>query len=248
MKKLGLVACAAFALTATSASANGFWQNGSYYTYPTATSQSTTTTTTYSAPGANVVGSVGPIQSAGTSTYVQPSTYGTTYTTPYTAPATTYTAPAPASTYTAPTTTYTPPSYSTVPAATNTYVAPTTVYTPPATTTYAPAPRYTVPAYAPPQYDATGLVRDRIRNQRNRIERALDRGELRRGEERRLREGLREIRRTFRAYRDNDGFVGRHEEAALMRMLNDNSRRIFRLANNNRVAGNGIGYRVPYAY
>jgi len=236
MKKLSLAACAAFALTATSASAGGYWQNGSYYTYAT-TAQSQT----YAAPsyatssGTAVVGTVGPIQSAGTVTYAQPTYTQPAYTQPiYVAPAstTTYTTP----TYTAPVQTYTTPRYT----------APTTRYVRPATTVYAPAPTYARPAYAPvqPQYDARDRVRDRIRNQRNRIERALERGELRRGEERRLRQGLREIRQTFRAYRDNDGYVGRHEEAQLMAMLNRNSKRIRRLANNDRVAG----YQGPYAY
>lgn len=200
MKTLGIAACAAFTLmTATSAMAGGYWQNGVYYSYP-----STQTTTTYTAPSSTIVGSVGPIQ---------------------TAPITAY-----------------PPVTTIAPAATTTYAAPVTTYLPPASTVYAPAPTY----YAPPVYDGRDRVRNRIRNQRNRIERALNRGDLRRGEERRLREGLREIRRTFRAYRDNDGYIGRFEEAQLMDMLNRNSKRIRRLANNDRVAG---GYRTgPYAY
>lgn len=208
MKTLGLAAaCAAFALTATSAMAGGYWQNGTYYSYPTAQ-----TTTTYTAPAATVTGSVGPIQSAGTVTYLP----STTYTAP------TYVAPASTTTYVAPATTYTTPSY------------------------IAPAPAYVAPgpAYTAPRYDGRDRVRQRLRNQRNRIENASARGELRRGEERRLRENLRDIRATFRDYRDNDGVIGQYEEAQLMRMLDRNSRRIFRLAHNDRVAG---GYRAyPY--
>jgi|GEM_PF-3492393 len=252
MKTLGLAAIAAFALTATSASANGYWQNGSYYSYPAATSQAATTyvapsyaAPTYVAPTTTVVGSVGPIQSTGTVTYAQPTYIAPATTTTYAAPATTtYTAPvttyvAPTTTYTAPTTTYVAPSY-TAPT-TTTYVAPTT-YTAPAPV----APRVTIQRV--PRYDGRDRVRQRLANQRSRIERALSRGELRRGEEQRLRTSLREIRRTFRAYRDNDGYIGRHEEAQLMAMLNRNSQRIRRLANNGRVAG-GTVYSpfVPFA-
>lgn len=198
MMKLGLAACAALALTATSASANGYWQNGIYYTYPT------TTTQTYTAPSyIDITGSVGPVESSGTVTYVQPYTH----------------------------------SYA-VPSSTTTYVAPT----------YG-IPSYGFPSYAPqPQYDGRDQVRKRLKRQRDRIERALERGALRRGEERRLRESLREIRRTFRAYRDNDGHIGRFEQAALMRMLDENSRRIRRLANNDRVAGHRGGHNGSYGY
>jgi len=233
MKTLGLAAIAAFALTATSASANGYWQNGSYYSYPAATSQAATTyvapsyaAPTYVAPTTTVVGSVGPIQSTGTVTYAQPTYIAPATTTTYAAPATT--------TYTAPVTTYVAPT-------TTTYVAPTT-YTAPAPV----APRVTIQRV--PRYDGRDRVRQRLANQRSRIERALSRGELRRGEEQRLRTSLREIRRTFRAYRDNDGYIGRHEEAQLMAMLNRNSQRIRRLANNGRVAG-GTVYSpfVPFA-
>lgn len=200
MMKLGLAACAALALTATSASANGYWQNGIYYTYPT------TTTQTYTAPSyTGTTGSVGPVELSGTVTYVQP----------YTVPS--YTVPSP----------YVAPSYGT--------------------------PSYGFPSYAPsyaplPQYDGRDQVRKRLKRQRDRIERALQRGDLRRGEERRLRESLREIRRTFRAYRDNDGHIGRFEQAALMRMLDENSRRIRRLANNDRVAGHRGGHHGSHGH
>jgi len=217
MMKLGLAACAAFALTATAASANGFWQNGTYYTYAAPT---TTTTQTYTAPSYTTPSYTAPSYTAPSYTGVVGSV-GPVETSPYVAPAPTYV----------------------VPSNTRTYVAPTTTYAP--VTTYAPAaPVYSVPAYAPaPQYDGRDNVRRRIQNQRSRIERALERGDLRRGEERRLREGLREIRRTFRDYRDNDGYIGRYEEAALMRMLDQNGRRIRRLANNDRVAGDRGDYR-----
>jgi hypothetical protein len=96
-----------------------------------------------------------------------------------------------------------------------------------------------------PQYDAKDRVRQRIRNQRKRIVRADERGDLRPREEERLRRKLREIRQTFRAYRDNDGVIGRYEEAELMRMLNRNSRRIARLANNDRTVRFDDGYYAP---
>jgi len=221
MMKLSLAACAALALTATSASASGYWQNGTYYAYPATTTQTYTAPSytapayaapTYSVPShTGVVGSVGPVESG--VSYVVPSS-----TRPYVAPTTSYTAPV----YGTSSSTYAP-----------SYVTPT----------------YGVPAYVPaPQYDGRDQVRKRLKRQRDRIERALERGDLRRGEERRLREGLREIRRTFRAYRDNDGYIGRHEEAALMEMLDRNGRRIRRLANNDRVAGGRRGNHGPYYY
>ena len=231
MKKLGLVAAtAAFALTATAASAGGYWQNGTYHS----------SSNTYTSPSV---------------TYVQPSTYGTTYA----APTTTYTTPSyttpnyttqtygtsVGTTYTTPSyntgrTVYTTPSYTTPTYTTPTYVQPKRVYV--------PAPSYTVPTSYAPTYDGRDRVRSRIKRQRSRIERAEARGDLRRGEERRLREGLREIRGAFRSYRDNDGYIGRWEEAELMRMLDRNSKRIRRLANNDRVAGGHGRHRNAYPY
>ena len=201
MRKLGLAACAAaLALSATAANAGGYWQNGTYYSYPTTHSYATPS---YTTPSIHI-GSIDTVQP---STYT---TYGTTQS------------------YSVPTTVYTSPVYSSPSYTTPSYVA--------------PAPSY-APTYYAPRYDGRDRVRQRLRNQRDRIERALARGDLRRGEERRLREGLREVRRTFRAWRDNDGVINQWEEAELMRMLDRNSRRIRRLANNHRVAD---GYYRPY--
>jgi len=253
MKKLGLAACAAFALTATGASASGYWQSGTQYSYPAATSQSIPA---YTTPGTAVVGYVGPVETAPTVTYTQPGSYTSSYTTVpattttqqrtyYTAPQQTYTAPvqtytAPQQAYATPQQAYTTPSYTTP-----SYTTPTTTFVRPAPRVYAPAPTVVVPAYAVPRYNRGRLVRDRIRNQRNRIDNALARGDLRPREEERLRERLREIRHTFRDFRRNDGRIGPREEARLMQMLNRNDRRILRLANNDRVVRSHGPY---YAY
>lgn len=173
---------------------------------------------TYTAPTVNL----GPIE------YVQPNS-----TVQY-APTTTYTAP----TYTAPT--YTTPTYSTPtyiqPATTTTYT-----YTQPTYTT----PTYTTPAYVAP-YDGTSQIRSRIQRQRSRIEAAEARGDLRRGEERRLRSGLQDIRQSFRAYRNNDGVINSWEQRELNAALDRNSRRIARLANNHRTARPAYSPYNPY--
>ena len=198
MKFLALAASAALALTATTASANGYWQDGVYYS---------TTTKTYASPSYTQPSYTAP--SYGTQIYTQP---GYSYVQP-TVKTSTYQVPA----YTAPT-----------------YTAPRTVYAP-------------APSYIQPRYDATDRVRQRIQNQRSRIERAEARGDLRPREKARLRDGLREVRATFRDYRGNDGVIGQWEEAELMRKLDRNSRRIARLGNNDRTVRYDARPYRPYS-
>lgn len=140
---------------------------------------------------------------------------------------------------TAPAYTYTAPSYAVPTYTTPTYTAPAYI---------APTYNYTAPAYVAPTYDATDRVRQRLKNQKRRINAALARGDLLPREENRLRNALRNARQTFRAYRNNDGVIGRYEEDQLMRMLNRNSNRIARLANNHRtVYSHGAGYGYGYS-
>ncbi len=213
-------------------------------------------------------------QSTVSSSYVSPA--NTTTYAPYNQPATSYSYTTPATTYTAAaTTTYTAPvsSYTTTPS----YTAPTytqPAYTTPTYTapTYR-APTYTTPGYTAPtyttpsypastlivpsygnatgyasRYDGRAIVRSRLQRQRNRIERALERGDLRPREHDKLMNRMQDIRQIFRDFRRNDGVVSQSEEAKLMAMLDRQSRRIRRLANNDRVAGGHGGYNTYRAY
>ena len=81
---------------------------------------------------------------------------------------------------------------------------------------------------------------------RQRIRAALDRGDLREGERRKLRQKMRNIRDTFHAYKDNDGIIGQWEEQELMRKLDRQSRRIRRLANNHRTVQPAYSPYTPY--
>ena len=250
-----LAGIAATALSAGAAQAHDV--TGTHYSHGTTYGTSTYGTTTYATT-----------PSYGTTTYATTPSYGTTtygssvYAAPTidlgpieTVPSTTYSTttvvPATTSTYsvqpsygttTYGETVYQSPTYSTQPVySTPTYTTPT--YGAPVYGT----PSYGIPSYGyAPAYDATDRVRSRIKRQRSRIERALDRGDLRSGELKRLRRNLRDIRRTFRAYRDNDGVIGQWEERALMDQLDRNSQRIRRLANNGRVVGGGA--YSPYGY
>lgn len=222
----GIALAGAFA--ATGASAHDSFGHSHY-----SGSTSSTYGSTYTAPTVNL-GPIEYVQPSSTVQYAQPSrsvqyiqpattsTYSVT--TPSYAAQTVYSSPTyTAPTYTAPTytaSTYTAPSYGT------TYSAPT--YT---------APAYVAPTYYQPRVDLTGQVQTRLDRQRSRIRNAADRGELRRGERRKLRRNMREIRSLFESYKANDGVIDTSEQAALNKQLNRQSKRIRRLANNHRVAG-----------
>ena len=78
----------------------------------------------------------------------------------------------------------------------------------------------------------------RMDNQRHRIRKGIRKGQLTRFEARRLRVGLRDIRREKR-YMARDGHIGRGERVRLHRMLDRNSHKIRRLKHNGRFAGRG---------
>lgn len=212
----GIALAGAFA--ATGASAHGTHTGSHYSTYTTPGYS----TSTYTAPTIDL-GPIEYVQPQSTVQYqnVVPATTSTYYSQPNYG--TTYTQPTYSTTYTQPT--YTTPTY-TQPA----YVQPSYV---------APAP-----AYVAPRYDATERVRARLDRQRSRIRAALDRGDLREGERRKLRRKMRDIRGDFRAYKGNDGVINQWEEAELMRKLDRQSRRIRRLANNHRTAYSPYGHPV----
>ncbi len=272
MKKFAPALTAALILGATGASAHDYSTYGqtshghstTSYTAPTVdlgpieyVQPQSTTTTSYVAPA--TTSTYAPYQPS-TSTYSYSTTPATTYTaaatTTYTAPVTSYTT-TPSYTrpaYTAPaytTPTYTAPTYTTPTYTTPAYSAP--AYTTPiySTPTYT-VPRYVAPtviaptygsriAYAP-RYDGRDNVRSRIQRQRDRIERAAARGDLRPREQNKLMNRMQDIRQTFRAYRKNDGVISRGEEAELLAMLDRQSQRIRRLANNDRVVRGHGGY------
>ena len=228
----GLALASAF--VASGASAHESYGHSHYST----TTAPVTYGTTYNAPTINL----GPIE------YVQPSS-----TVQYTQPATTYIQPATTTTYSAPVTNYTTSSYTTpsyaaqtlytTPSFGTTYTAPS--YTSPTWTT----PSYVAPSYFAPRYDATATIQRRIDRQRSRIRNAMDRGDLRNGERRKLRRKMRNIREEFRAYKANDGVIDQSEEAALQNKLTRQSQRIRRLANNHRTAGPLVSpYGHSYRY
>lgn len=220
MKKIAALTTLALAgaLGASAASAHGTHSYNGVHTSSHATTYGTTYGSTYTAPTVNL-GPIEYVQPSSTVQYVQPATT-TTYSTPsYVAPS--YTTP----TYTTPT--YTTPTYTTP-----TYTAPRYSYTPSYT-----VPTYTTPAYVAPRYDATTRVQARLDRQRSRIRNARDRGELRRGERKRLRRNMRDIRAQFSAFKANDGIIDAGEFAVLKDRLDRQSQRIRRLANNARVQG-----------
>ena len=230
MKKIAALATLAGVLAASAASAHGShtYSTGTVHTPSHATTYGTTYGSTYSAPTVNL-GPIEYVQPSSTVQYVQPATT-TTYSTPtYTTPS--YVAPSyTAQTYSAPS--YTAPTYTVPRYTTPTYTAPSYSYTPSYT-----VPSYTKPAYVAPRYDATTRVQARLDRQRSRIRNANDRGDLRRGERKRLRRAMRDIREQFRAFRANDGIIDAGEFAVLKTRLDRQSQRIRRLANNHRVAG-----------
>ncbi len=217
MKKIAAFATLALAsaLGASAASAHDSHAHkaGTYYAPSHATTYGTTYGSTYTAPSVNL----GPIE------YVQPNS------------SVQYVQPATTTTYTVPS--YTTPTYTTPTYSTQTYSAP--VYTTPTykAPTYAYTPSYTAPAYIAPRYDATERVQARLDRQRNRIQNAKARGDLRKGERKRLRRNMRDIRDQFRAFKANDGIIDAGEFSVLQARLDRQSKRIRRLANNHRVAG-----------
>lgn len=210
----GIVLATAF--TVSSASAHDVYGHGHHTNTVTTPSY----TNTYTAPTINL-GPIEQVQPNSTVQYVQPAT-----TTTYTAPS--YTTPS----YVAPQTyTYTAPSYgstTTVPAATY-----GTSYTTPINT----VPTYTAPAYVAPLFDATQRVQARMDRLRTRIFRAANRGDLRRGERSKLRRKMRNIRHMIDAYKADDGVIDRQEFAKVNERMSRQSKRIRRLANNDRVVG-----------
>lgn len=216
MMKKSMITAVALAGAFAASSASAFdGHSHSYY------SKFTTPTygTTYTAPTINL-GPIEFVQPNSTVQYVQPAT---TSTFSYQAPVKTYTAPS-----------YTTPSYAAQPTwAQPTYTSPNYVY-----------PSYTRPAYFAPFYDGTAKVERRIDRLRSRIHNARDRGDLRKGERRKLRRNMREIRETYRFYKANDGIIDRAEHHALNDLMSRQSKRIRRLANNHRVAGPLVS---PYA-
>lgn len=214
MKKIAAITTLALAgaLGASAASAHGSHSYSHAPTYGT-TTYGTTYGSSYTAPTVDL-GPIEYVQPSSTVQYVQPATT-TTYSTP------TYTAPA-----------YTAPAYTTSVYSQPTYTAPTYAYTPSYT-----APTYTKPAYVAPRFDASGRVLARLDRQRSRIRNAIDRGELRRGERKRLRRTMRDIRGQFQAFKANDGIIDAGEFAVLQDRLDRQSKRIRRLASNHRVQG-----------
>ncbi len=250
----GLALAGTFA--ASGASANNFYNHSYSPTISQGSVFSTTYTspTTYTAPTINL-GPIEQVQPNSTVQYVQPAT---TYVQP--AKATTYTAPVTSyvaqptyttQTYVAPArhtvqtniapSNYTTPSYAAQPV---TYTAPSYV-TQPTYTAPTIGTTFTTPAYIAPRYDGIEMVRDRMDRLRSRIRHALDRGDLREGERRKLRRKMRDIRDDIRDFRANDGIIDRAEHAALNKKMSRQSRRIARLANNHRVERPLVS---PYAY
>ena len=80
-------------------------------------------------------------------------------------------------------------------------------------------------------------IQFRIHKQKRRIRRARRQGRLTRGEARLVRFNLSRIRRVMRRYMWDD-HMSRREKRHLVRMLNRNSRRIFRLSHNRRYGWN----------
>ena len=78
---------------------------------------------------------------------------------------------------------------------------------------------------------------------RTRILRAANRGELRHGERSKLRKKMRNIRHMIEAYKADDGVIDRKEFAKLDERMSRQSKRIRRLANNDRVVGQFVS---PY--
>lgn len=204
------------AVAASGASAHESYGHSHYSGATTSTYGST-----YTVPSVNL----GPIE------YVQPSS-----TVQYVQPTTQYIQPATTSTYTYPTTNYTTPSYS----AQTIYTAPSytsPTYTAPNYSTTYTAPSYGAPTYYQPRVDLTAQVQTRLDRQRSRIRNAMNRGDLRKGERRKLRRNMREISALFRSYKSNDGVIDQREADYLTSKLNRQSQRIRRLANNHRVVG-----------
>jgi len=83
---------------------------------------------------------------------------------------------------------------------------------------------------------ATPGIRNRIQRQNRRIRRGIETGRLTWRETRIVRSGLHRVRRALRRARA-DGFVTRGERIRIHRMLDRNSSRIARLANNRRGGG-----------
>lgn len=246
----------ASAFTVSGASAHDSYSHSHYTNSVTTPSY----TNTYTAPTIDL-GPIEQVQPNSTVQYVQPAS------TTYIQPASTSTFTVPSTTYTSPTVSYAAPSYTTPSYAaqpTYTYTAPThtstntvwpttygTTYTAPtytaptyATPTYS-VPSYTAPTYVAPQFDATPRVLARMDRLRSRILNAASRGELRDGERSKLRRKMRNIRRSIKAHRSDDGIIDRDEFANLQKKMSRQSDRIRRLANNHRVVGRLIS---PYTY
>ena len=77
-------------------------------------------------------------------------------------------------------------------------------------------------------------IYERIHDQESRIHHGIRSGTLTRGEAEILRDNLEHIRHTFDRYKA-DGVLTYHEEAKLNRMLDDNSRMIHRMKENEQV-------------
>ena len=230
----------ATAFTVSSASAHDFYGHSHSSNIVTTPSY----TNTYAAPTIDL-GPIEHVQPNSTVQYVQPAT-----TTTYSAPTTGYTSSA---------VTYVAPSYTTQSVATPSYAAqPTHTYTAPSYgsstfgTTYT-APSYTVPtqtipsyttqSYVAPVFDATQRVDARMDRLRSRIFAAANRGDLRDGERSKLRRNMRKIRHMIEAYKADDGVIDRNEFAKLDERMSHQSKRIRRLANNDRVVGQFVS---PY--
>ncbi|MGI9407290.1 MAG: hypothetical protein ACR2O4_13050 [Hyphomicrobiaceae bacterium] len=88
----------------------------------------------------------------------------------------------------------------------------------------------------------------KIERQRNRIRNGRIRGDLTWRETRRLRRGLKRIRRA-KQYAAYDGHITRYERRELHDMLAHNSERIYRLRHNNRTANRYFRkFRINYNF